>query len=96
MYPDEVAWLEDFRYACCEGGVGVSVGVPVGGGGCGNVGCDVLPEEVVEERPEGCRGSGEMMLVKERVWRRVCYATRLAIAIIMRMSDLVVQPNRNE
>ena len=53
MYPDEVAWLEDFRYACCEGSVGVSVGVPVGGGGCGDVGCDVLPEEVVEQRPEG-------------------------------------------
>jgi hypothetical protein len=56
VHPDEVTGLDDLRDALCEGGVGGAVGVPVGVGGCGDVGGGVLPEEVVEERPEGCGG----------------------------------------
>lgn len=65
VHPDEIAGLVDGENGAGEGRVGLFVRRPVrvgggGGGGerCGAVGgtADVLPEEVVEEGPEGCLG----------------------------------------
>jgi hypothetical protein len=53
VHPDEVARLEDGEHRAREGGVGGLVGGPVRVRG-GVLGRDVLPEEVVEERPERC------------------------------------------
>ena len=52
--PDQVTGPVHFCHAAREGSVDGSIGRPVGVGGrvlC----CDILPEQVVEERPEGCR-----------------------------------------
>ena len=53
--PDEVAWLVHLLDATREGLVDGGVGRPVRVG-AGVLGRDVLPEEVVEERPESWGG----------------------------------------
>lgn len=62
VHPNQVAGLVDGEDGAGEGRVGLFVVGPVrvGGGGGGGEGggaggvADVLPEEVVEEGPEGC------------------------------------------
>ena len=50
VYPDKVAWLVDFCYAFGIDSIGLLIFAPVLVN-AGSFGCDVLPEEIMEERP---------------------------------------------
>lgn len=53
VHPDEVARLNDLCDAFSKGCICSMVGIPVRGRGCRNVCGSVLPEKIVEERPQG-------------------------------------------
>ena len=53
VHPDEVSWLIDLRNLLGVHGVGFLVLAPMFID-AGSLSCDILPEEVVEERPKGC------------------------------------------
>ena len=57
VHPNEVSWLVDVENCASEGGVGGLVGCPVRVRAEGRRvlgGRHVLPEQIVEERPQSC------------------------------------------